>query len=84
MIRGFVLLSGLIVAVAGIVLLLWLLWILWKFKTVEPEPPAIETGTSETESEIEPTERVEAEISSAAEEGNQALQDTIEAEREEE
>ena len=84
MIRGFVLLSGLIVAVAGIVLLLWLLWILWKFKTVEPEPPAIETGASETESEIEPTERVEAEISSAAEEGNQALQDTIEAEREEE
>lgn len=75
MIRGFVLLSGLMLAVLGIVLLLWLLWILWKYKTVEPEPPAIERGASETDREGESLPPVQAALTPGVETG-QAPPDT--------
>jgi len=72
MIRGFVLMSGLLLAAAGIVLLLWLLWILWKFKTVEPKPPAIESRASEMGSEVETTPSAPSALTPAVEEGQEA------------
>ncbi len=73
MIRVFVLLSGLMLAVLGIILLLWLLWILWKYKTVEPEPPAIEREASKTEGEWEPLPSEQVALTPDVETGQSAL-----------
>lgn len=83
MIRGFVLLSGLMLAVLGIVLLLWLLWILWKFKTVEPEPPAIERQASEMEREGEPLPPEQAALTPDVETGQSPSDASPEAPNEE-